>query len=181
MPLNLGDVAQLFKKNIHVSACNRHFKELKEGEHVLVKVKAIEVRDEGSQMKATATVVYPHDVAEGAVPVWEGITLDKNLVLYQVAPVAEAEQGASEAHVTLPDDQDHPVSDGSSFSDDDHEEEPPELQDLRGGWEWRPCTVDMHSLEGAWEDELLSGCGGWCCGGAIADCADCAADAAASM
>ncbi len=153
MPLKLGDVVKLFYKNIHVSARSKHFKELKEGDHVLVKVKAIDVRGEGRQMKGYATVVYPHDLAEGANSVWEGITLAKNLVLHQVAPVAEADHVASEAPVALADDPDHPVSDGSSISDEDDAEEAPDPDDLRGGWSWRPCTIDMRSMEGSYQDE----------------------------
>jgi hypothetical protein len=153
VPLNLGDVVKLFKKNIHVSACNRHFKDLKEGEHVLVKVKSIDVRGEGRQTKKYATVVYPHDVAEGADSVCELITLAKNLVLHQVAPVAEVVEEAPALLVAPPDDQDHPVSDGSSIADDDEPEEAANSEDPRGGWHWRACTIDMRSLEGCYEDE----------------------------
>ena len=58
-----------------------------------------------------------------------------------------------EVPVPQPDDLDHPVSDGSPFSDDEAGEALPDPQNLRGGWQWRPCTVDMRSLEGSYKDE----------------------------
>jgi hypothetical protein len=57
MPLNPGDVVRLFKKNIHASAQNKHFKNMPDGAFVLVKVKEIGVQGDGKQQKTTATVV----------------------------------------------------------------------------------------------------------------------------
>ena len=65
MPIKLGDIVKLYKKNIHVSAQTKHFKELADGDFVLVRVKNIEHRGEHRQRKLTATVTWPARLQDG--------------------------------------------------------------------------------------------------------------------
>jgi hypothetical protein len=154
MPLNPGDVVRLFKKNIHASAQNKHFKDMPDGAFILVKVKDIGVRGDGRQKKTTATVVFPHNASEGQPIVWEGITLAKNLSIHEpvVEPVVDAEgPGQVVEHAAgQEDDLDHIVSDGSSICDDEEGAEVADAEDLRGGWTWRPCTIDERATERAY-------------------------------
>jgi hypothetical protein len=153
MPIQLGDIAKLFKKNIHVSAQTRHFKQLADGDFVLVRVKNIEHRGEARQRKLHATVTWPARLQEGEAIVWEGITLLKNLVLEEAAPVAADAPGADSSPAKRPavsePDLDQIVSDGDS---DRVEEEEPEMAAVAGpreGWKWAPCTIDGRADESA--------------------------------
>jgi hypothetical protein len=51
MPLKTGDLAELYYKNSHISARAKQFKEFKEGEYVIVRIKDIGLRGEGRQKK----------------------------------------------------------------------------------------------------------------------------------
>jgi hypothetical protein len=143
MPLNSGDIVKLFYKNIHISARSKHFKTLKEGEFVLVRVKSIDVRGEGRQTGRYATVQYPANIEDGAHFVWEGITKAKNLVFHDASPViADAPDIPAPAAIAQPDELDQLVSDGEDelATVDQADAEAP--CGLRDGWKWGPCVID---------------------------------------
>jgi hypothetical protein len=154
MPIKLGDIVKLYKKNIHVSAQTKHFKELADGDFVLVRVKNIEHRGEHRQRKLTATVTWPARLQDGQPIVWEGITLLKNLHLEEAAadepdaPGADSSPAKRPAHAEV--DLDYEVSDGDSDRIEDEDPEGGEVRGPREGWKWAPCTIDGRADESAY-------------------------------
>jgi hypothetical protein len=152
MPLNVGDSAKLYHKNIHVSARSKHFKQLKDGEYIVVRVKETDVRGEGRQKQHYATVVYPADIQEGGAVVWEGLTKTKNLQF--VAPARDEgdapalpEAAAASENENL----DYDVSDGQSDREDGGADEEEGPAGPRDGWTWAPCTIDGSAVADAWQ------------------------------
>jgi hypothetical protein len=151
MPLKPGDLAKLFYKNIHVSARAKQFKELKEGEYVVVRIKDIGLRGEGRQKKSYSTVTYPAVPPEGGMIEWEGITLTKNLLLEEAAAeIADAPGSDSPLEAVPAVEHDHAVSSGDSDRDADDAGEPEGFRGPREGWQWSPCTIDARAVDEAW-------------------------------
>lgn len=146
-----GDIVKLYRKNIHISARNKHFKELAEDGFILVRVERVEQRGEGRQKKHYATVTFPGERPEGVSIVWEGIAKLKNLQLVEVPDADGAAPGAAQAVDDHSDvDPDQEVSDGDDSVDHEFDEEPPDASDgsnLRAGWKWAPCTIDERNSE----------------------------------
>lgn len=141
-----GDIVKLYRKNIHISARNKHFKDLGEGDYILVRVEKVDLRGEGRQKKQYATVSYPATRVGDDAIVWEGITKLKVLQLEQAADdVGGAPDDAAEVPAVSEADLDHPVSQGEDDVAQESEEDAAEVgqsSDLRAGWKWAPCTID---------------------------------------
>jgi hypothetical protein len=151
MPIKVGDSVKLFQKNIHVTARSEHFRDLKAGEYIVVRVKQIDFRGEGRQKQSYSTVVYPAVIAEGGSVVWEGITKTKNCLFLAPANDAANAPGLHDAPAAAGNDNlDHAVSSGESDRDDSSDDDVAAASNPRDGWDWSPCTIDGGAVPEAW-------------------------------